>query len=210
MFSGYIDVGVLPAFLGAVVVLMVVPGPDMAFMVATGLRDGRRAAAQAAFGITAGVSVYVVLTALGLGALLAAMPQVGDMIRLCGAAYLVYLAWATWRSAGAPVAVESAPQPRAFRRGFLVNVSNPKILLFFTAFLPQFLGDAAGNPALQLLVLGLLLQAIGLVVDLVTGQLAGAVRERVLGRPRVRSLFERLAATVYGALAAALLADSLR
>lgn len=210
MFSGYIDVGVLPAFLGAVVVLMVVPGPDMAFMVATGLRDGRRAAAQAAFGITAGVSVYVVLTAFGLGALLAAMPQVGDMIRLCGAAYLAYLAWATWRSAGAPVAVESAPQPRAFRRGFLVNVSNPKILLFFTAFLPQFLGDAAGNPALQLLVLGLLLQAIGLVVDLVTGQLAGAVRERVLGRPRVRSLFERLAATVYGALAAALVADSLR
>lgn len=210
MFSGYIDVGVLPAFLGAVVVLMVVPGPDMAFMVATGLRDGRRAAARAAFGITAGVSVYVVLTALGLGVLLAAMPQVGDVIQLGGAAYLGYLAWTTWRSAGAPVPVDAPPQSKAFRRGFLVNLSNPKILLFFTAFLPQFLGGAAADPTLQLLLLGVLLQVIGLVVDLVTGQLAGAVRDRVLGSPRVRTVFERLAATVYGALAAALVVDSLR
>ncbi|MCP2254216.1 Threonine/homoserine/homoserine lactone efflux protein [Prauserella aidingensis] len=210
MFSGYIDVAVLPAFLGAVVLLMVMPGPVMAFMVATGLRDGRRAAARAAFGVNVGVSVYVVLTALGLGALLAAMPQVGDVIRLCGAGYLGYLAWTTWRSAGDPVAVDTPPQPRAFRRGFLVNLSNPKILLFFTAFLPQFLGDAAANPALQLLVLGLLLQLVGLVVDLVTGQLAGAVRDRVLARPRVRTLFERLSATVYGVLGAALVADSVR
>lgn len=210
MSSGYIDVGVLPAFLGAVVVLLIVPGPDMAFMVATGLRDGRRAAARAAFGITAGVSVYVGLTALGLGALLAAMPQVGDVIQLGGAAYLGYLAWTTWGCAGAPIPVDAPPQPRAFRRGFLVNLSNPKILLFFTAFLPQFLGDAAANPALQLLLLGVLLQVIGLAVDLVTGQLAGAVRDRVLGRPRVRAVFERLAATVYGALAAALVVDSSR
>ncbi|GAA1240759.1 hypothetical protein GCM10009676_27160 [Prauserella halophila] len=70
--------------------------------------------------------------------------------------------------------------------------------------------SAAANPALQLLLLGVLLQVIGLAVALVTGQLAGAVRDRVLGSPRVRTVFERLAATVYGALAAALIADSAR
>ncbi|RZQ65149.1 LysE family translocator [Amycolatopsis suaedae] len=209
MSSGYIDVGVLPAFIGAAVVLMLAPGPDMAFMVATGLRDGRKGATRAALGITAGVSVYVVLTALGLGAFLAAAPGVADAIRLTGAAYLAYLAWSSWRAGGAPMEA-SAGATGAFRRGFLVNISNPKIMLFFTAFLPQFLGDTSENPVLQLLMLGLILQLLGLLTDLAIGYAAGAVRDRVLSRSGVRKLLERLAAGVYGALAAVLVAETVR
>src|SRR4051812_16332587 len=105
MSTGYtwVDLGVLPTFIAAVVVLLLVPGPDMAFMVAAGLRGGRRGATRAALGVTAGVSVYVVLTALGLGVFLAAAPGVADAIRLSGAAYLLYLAWAPWRSSGSPL-----------------------------------------------------------------------------------------------------------
>jgi threonine/homoserine/homoserine lactone efflux protein len=212
MATGYawLDLGVLPAFIAAVVILLLAPGPDMAFMVATGLRDGRTGATRAALGITAGVSIYVVLTALGLGVFLAAAPGVVSAIQLGGAAYLGYLAWVTWRSSGSPLETSTVQSSGVFRRGFVVNLSNPKIMLFFTAFLPQFLGDTAQNPVLQLLMLGLILQLLGLLADLAIGYAAGAVRDRVLQSIRVRTLLERGAAGVYGALAALLLADAVR
>ncbi|SDL82126.1 Threonine/homoserine/homoserine lactone efflux protein [Nonomuraea jiangxiensis] len=204
------DLSVLPAFIAAVLVLLLAPGPDMAFMVAAGLKHGRGGATRAALGITAGVSVYVVLTALGLGAFLAAAPGVAATIQLAGAAYLAYLAWVTWRSSGLPLEASIVKSADVFRRGFVVNIFNPKIVLFFTAFLPQFLGDANGNPVLQLLMLGLILQVLGLLADLAIGYAAGAVRDRVLHRTGVRRLLERFAATVYGALAAALLVNTVR
>jgi threonine/homoserine/homoserine lactone efflux protein len=212
MSTGYawVDLGVLPAFITAVVILLLAPGPDMAFMVATGLRDGRAGATRAAFGITSGVGVYVVLTALGLGVLLAAAPGVSEAIQLGGAVYLAYLAWATWRSSGSPLETSTVRSGDVFRRGFVVNISNPKIMLFFTAFLPHFLGDAIENPVPQLLMLGLILQILGLLADLAVGYAAGAIRDRVLHRTRVQTLLERLAAGVYGALATVLLADAVR
>lgn len=145
----WVDLGVLPAFIAAVVVLLLAPGPDMAFIVATGLRDGRGGATRAALGITAAVSVYVVLTALGVGAFLAAAPGIAEVIQLGGAAYLSYLAWATWRSSGSPLEPSPEQSANVFRRGFAVNIANPKIMLPFTAFLPQFLGEATENPVLQ-------------------------------------------------------------
>ncbi len=209
-----VDLTVLPAFLVAVLVILVAPGPDMAFMVASGLNGGRRAATRAAFGITTGVTVYVLLTAAGLGALLAAAPTAVNAIRLAGAGYLAYLAWSTWRNAGPATGsgldgdLGAGVGQHVFRRGFLVNLANPKIALFFTAFLPQFLGDVTGNPAVQLLMLGLVLQALGLLVDLAIGYAAGTMRDRVLRRPAVRRTLDRLAAAVYAALAVVLLGES--
>lgn len=210
--TGYawVDLDVLPAFITAVVIFLLAPGPDMVFMVATGLRDGRKGATRAALGITAGVSVYVVLTALGLGVFFAAVPRVADAIQVGGAAYLAFLAWATWRSSRSPLEASPVESADVFRRGFMVNIANPKIVLFFTAFLPQFLGDAAENPVLQLLMLGLILQILGFLTDLAIGYAAGAIRDRVLHRRRVRALLQRLAAGVYGVLAAVLLADAVR
>lgn len=211
--SGYalVDVTVLPAFLVAVVIILIAPGPDMAFMVASGLNGARRAATRAAFGITAGVTVYVLLTAAGLGAVLAAAPTALTAIRLAGAGYLAYLAWSTWRTAGsetisAPLG-EQTVTDHTFRRGFLVNLANPKIALFFTAFLPQFLGDVTGNPAVQLLMLGLILQLLGLLGDLMIGFAAGTMRDRVLRRPTIRRALDRVSAGVYAALATLLAAE---
>nr|WP_175548107.1 LysE family translocator [Saccharopolyspora flava] len=149
------------------------------------------------------------LTALGLGAFLAATPSLVTALQLGGAAYLAYLAWTTWRTAAAPVEIATTPT-RAFRKGFLVNIANPKIALFFTAFLPQFLGDAEKNPTLQLLLLGFLLQSLGLLTDLAIGCAAGAVRDRLLHRPRPRTLLNHLAATTYATLGVTLLAKTLR
>lgn len=201
-----VDVSVLPPFLLAVLVMLLAPGPDMAFMVASGLNGGRWAAVRAALGITVGVSVYVVLTALGLGALLAAAPAISTAIQLAGAVYLAYLAWSTWGSSTQSHDLGDPGTGHFFRRGFLVNLANPKVVLFFTALLPQFLGGVTADPTIQLLMLGLVLQALGLVVDLVIGLSAGALRDRVLNRPGTRALMERLSAGVYAALAIGVLA----
>jgi threonine/homoserine/homoserine lactone efflux protein len=210
--TGYtwVDVSVLPTFIAAVAILLLAPGPDMVFMVATGLRDGRKGAARAALGITAGVSVYVLLAALGLGVVLTSAPGAITVIQLGGAAYLAYLAWETWHSSRSPLEASTGEPAGVFRRGFVVNIANPKIILFFTAFLPQFLGDTTGNPVLQLLMLGVVLQTLGFLSDLAIGYAAGAIRDRVLERTSARSFMQWLAAGVYGILATVLLIDIMR
>ena len=124
-----LDVSVLPAFLIAVVVILVTPGPDMAFLIATGVSQGRRAAVRGAFGVTSAMTIWVLVAATGLGVALTQVPAALDAIRLAGAGYLLFLAITTWRHAGAAVAEVSAA-PNVFRRGFVVNLTNPKVALF--------------------------------------------------------------------------------
>lgn len=202
------DLSVLPGFLLAVAVLMAVPGTDMALLVATALAGGRRAAVWTAAGIATAVSLYAGLAAAGLAAVLAAAPGALVALRVLGAVYLAVLAWTTWRSrapAGHPAAV---PAPAAFRRGLLVNLSNPKMVLFFTAFFPQFLGDATGGTAAQMLMLGAVLVVVGLV-----GNVAIVLVADRLGRAFARgggapsTSVRGAAAAVYGTLAAVLLLD---
>lgn len=201
-----VDVSVVPAFLLAVLVILVTPGPDMAFMIATGINQGRRAAVRGALGVTTAMTVWVLVAATGLGVALAQLPAALDAIRVAGAGYLLFLAITTWRHAGAPVA-EAHTVPNVFRRGFVVNITNPKIALFFIAFLPQFLGSTTASPFAQVLMLGLLLQLTGLVADIAVGSAAGTFRDLVLGRQGVRRALDGAAGTVYGALAGLLLVE---
>lgn len=200
----------LPGFLGVIAIFLAIPGPDMAFMVATGLSGGRGAAARAALGIAAGVGVYVTLTAAGLAALLAAVPAGVHVIRVAGAGYLLFLAWRAWHTDGTILAIDEVPlQP--FRRGFLVNLSNPKIVVFFTALLPQFLGRVHGSgPTLQFMMLGLVLLLLGLAIDLLICYAAGSMHQRVLQSPIVRRRLQRTSSVIYGSLGTALLADTAR
>ena len=200
---------VLPAFLVAAVVILATPGPDMAFMVATGINQGRGAAVRGAFGVTTAMSIWVLVAATGLGVALTQVPAALDGIRLAGAGYLAFLAISTWRHAGAAIS-EAAVVPNVFRRGFVVNLTNPKVALFFVAFLPQFLGTTGENPMAQMLMLGLLLQATGLVTDLAIGSAAGVFRDAVLSRRRVRLALDGAAGTVYGGLAALLVVGVVR
>jgi threonine/homoserine/homoserine lactone efflux protein len=204
-----LDVSVLPAFLLAVTVILVTPGPDMAFMIATGINQGRRAAVRGAFGVTTAMSIWVLVAATGLGVALSQLPAALDAIRLAGAGYLAFLAISTWRHAGAAIA-EASVVPNVFRRGFVVNMTNPKIALFFVAFLPQFLGTAEAHPMAQMLMLGLLLQVTGLAADLMIGAAAGVFRDAVLGRRRVRLALDAAAGTVYGGLAGLLVLGVVR
>ena len=204
MTEGYgVDLGVLPAFLTTAILICLAPGPDMAYLVGTGVAGGRSAATKASLGVTLGVTVYAVVVAAGLGTVVTDHPTVLVALQALGCLYLVRLAAVTFRDArrGA-VTAGPAADGDWFRRGLVVNLSNPKVLLFFLAFLPQFLG-AATRPVLQLLLLGLLFQAVGLVVDLAIGWSAGSFRDRVLARPAALRALPYTSAGVFLVLAVA-------
>jgi threonine/homoserine/homoserine lactone efflux protein len=202
-------------FLVAATVICVAPGPDMAFVMASGLAHGRRGGVLAAVGVSLGVSVWVMTTAFGLGALLTAAPAAATALRVAGAAYLAYLAWQTWRTAGTAAGLAAMQAVRwsrsaTFWRGTFTNLANPKMPLFFGAFLPQFVRQGHGSVVAQFVVLGLILQGLGLLVDCVVGLVAGGVRDLVATRPAVRRALDRAAASVLAALGLALVYELAR
>ena len=162
------DAHALLVFMAAALALNVTPGPDMLYVIARGTAEGRRAGIVSALGIGAGTLFHVAALALGLSALLAAVPLAYDAVRWAGAAYLVWLgvrALAGARRAGAAAAVERAAPWAIFRQGVVTNVLNPKVALFFLAFLPQFVDPARGSPAAQIAALGLLFDVQGTLVN---------------------------------------------
>ncbi len=199
---------VLGPFLVAVLVICVAPGPDMAFVMASGLSRGPRGALLAATGVSVGVTVWVLVTAFGLGALVTELPEISMALRIAGAVYLAYLAWDTWRNAGKhAVDGQHDDGHRMFWRGTMTNLANPKMALFFTAFLPQFVDADNGSIILQFVVLGLIMQAIGWIVDAMIGVAAGGARDLLGRRPGIRTNLDRAAGGVFAALAIAVVVE---
>ena len=172
----------LALFLAAGLALNLTPGPDMLYVAARGASEGRSAGVASALGIGAGTLVHVTLVAAGLAALLAAVPVAYLALRLGGAAYLIYLGVRALRGGPAASVGSLAPAPLGviFRQGVITNVLNPKVALFFLAFLPQFVDPSRGNPALQVVALGLLFDVSGtlvnLAVALASSRVAGQLR----------------------------------
>jgi len=208
-----VDIHVVLAFVAACTLLSLAPGPDLLFVVANGAAGGRRAGVLAALGMSTGLAVHTVAAAFGLGALIGAAPQALAAVRIAGALFLLYLAVATWRSSRAEPRREEVPR-RSLRRTYLMatltNLANPKVILFYLAFVPQFVGTGPGTwpVTAQLLLLGLVFIVIGLAVDGTAGLLSGALSERITARPGIRRWMERASATVFAALAVRLVADS--
>jgi threonine/homoserine/homoserine lactone efflux protein len=171
----------LALFLAAGLALNLTPGPDMIYVAARGASEGRSAGVVSALGIGVGTLVHVTLVAAGLAALLAAVPIAHFVLRLAGAAYLIYLGVRALR--GGPHMSRSAPAPAPigviFRQGVITNVLNPKVALFFLAFLPQFVDPTRGNPALQVIALGLLFDVSGTIVNLAVALASSRVADRL-------------------------------
>jgi threonine/homoserine/homoserine lactone efflux protein len=174
------SVETLLAFTLAGVILVIVPGPSVLFIVGRALAHGRRAALASVAGNTAGASLVVIVVALGFGAIAAQSAAVFTALKLAGAAYLVYLGVQTIRKRDEIVARLDEPMTPADRRMFLqgviVGVTNPKVLIFFAAVLPQFVDTEAGSPTTQMLVLGLLFAIIAAALDATWGLAAGTAR----------------------------------
>ncbi len=174
-------------------VLVVIPGPSVLFIVGRALAQGRRAALLSVAGNTTGVAVVVVVVALGLGAVAAASSVVFTTLKFAGAAYLVYLGVQTIRhrgELGAALAGGARGEAlRAYRQGVVVGATNPKVLVFFAAVLPQFVDPTAGSTTTQMLVLGLLFALLAAVLDALWGLAAGSARDWFATSPvRLRRL----------------------
>ncbi len=189
-------------FIGASVLLYLTPGADMMFTIASRVAGGPRAGLAAAFGIALGVLVHVTAAAAGLAVLVIANPNLLDLIRYAGAAYLAFLAWQSWNDRGHLSRAEGRRDIwRAFRRGFLTNILNPKVALFILTFLPQFIDPAVGPVWHQIVIPGIILGLGGVLTDGTYGVLAGYLAGRVR---RSTGAMNKISAIIFGSLAARL------
>jgi threonine/homoserine/homoserine lactone efflux protein len=165
-------------FLAASLVVIVTPGQDMLLVMSRSIGQGARAGIVTAAGVSAGLLGHTLLATLGLGALLHASEMLFQVLKLIGAAYLVYLGLRLLRTAATRHRLQTVAKrslPRLFAEGALSNLSNPKIALFYFAFLPQFVPTSAAQPTLSLLILGIAFAALTFVVKGPIGYGAGAL-----------------------------------
>ncbi|MFJ4337383.1 LysE family translocator [Streptomyces sp. NPDC088915] len=197
-----VDLSVLPGYIAVILLFLGPPGPDMAYMLAVGLEGGRRSALKAILGIGTGMCVYAAAVVAGLGEIARSHPSLLDAVRILGAAYLLWLAYTTLRSARRAIGGHGdVGTGRWYLRGLLISLTNPKIILFYLAVLPQFLGDAE-DPGVQMALLG----AINVLMEVVLyggiGMLAGSFRTRLTGSSKATAVLNYGACAVYVVLAA--------
>jgi threonine/homoserine/homoserine lactone efflux protein len=188
-----VSVDRLLAFAAVSFLLILIPGPSVLFVVGRALAQGRRAALTTVVGNTLGAYVLVAAVALGIGSIVERSVVVFTVLKLAGAVYLVYLGVKAWRDRGslrASFAGTGAAHSglRTFWEGFTVGVSNPKTIVFFGAVLPQFVDRGQGHAAAQMLVLGLVFNAIAVVSDSTWGLVAATARNWFAHSPRRLSL----------------------
>lgn len=189
-------------FLGGALLLNVTPGPDMAFTLASAARGGTRAGVAAAIGVGAGSLCWALVTTLGLAALLAASEQGLTVIRLIGGFYLLYLAVRTITDPTdqATVSADGASRATAkyFRDGAVTNLFNPKVGLFYLAFLPGFADPSVGSVAFQTLLLGVIFSITGAAVLVAVAIAAGGVRNALASSARFRFGLKAMSASLFG------------
>jgi threonine/homoserine/homoserine lactone efflux protein len=182
-----IDSGALTTFAVTAFLLIIVPGPSVLFVISRGVALGRKAALLTVVGNAAGVALQVAVVAAGLGAVLERSAVLLDVVRFAGAAYLVYLGVQALRHRQELSTVldvtATRPSRHILREGLVVGVTNPKLIVFFTAVLPQFVEPSAGPVAVQLLIFGAVFVAIALVMDSCWGLAAGTARTWLSSRP---------------------------
>ena len=206
-----LDLAVLPGFLVAVVLVTLAPGPDNTYIAAVALARGSRAqrVALRRQGCPFGMLVHVgAPSTLGLAVLMRSTPWVLTAVQLAGAAYLGWLAVTTLRAARRATPITAAPPPRQLlKRAVLTNLTNPKVILFFAAFLPQFTRHGHGPLAVQLLTLGLIFLLVGLICDSAIGLTVGRLGRSFAPGGRGTTTLTTVAGLTFATLGLLLVAD---
>lgn len=196
------------SFTIAAAFLAVAPGPDNLFVLLQSAMYGSRAGIFVTLGLCVGVFIQTLLAAFGVAAVVAASPTLLMIIQLAGAAYLLYLAWGAWK---APVGGESGESAKKYprlsnfqlwRRGILMNITNPKVLIFFLAFFPQFIikGSTESQVMVQMLIMGMTFLVCTLVVFSAIAWCAGTLADR-LRSPKVQTILNKVSAVIFTVLA---------
>ncbi len=196
-------------FVAAGLLLNITPGPDMAYIIGRSAQLGVRGGVVAAIGITAGCFVHIASAALGLSAILATSAQAFFVLKMIGAAYLVWVGFTMVRQAGRGGGQQDRDEAAitlrgVFLQGFLTNALNPKVALFFLAFLPQFIAADAPSKAAAFVLLGLVFCATGTIVCLLVAWLAAGVSNAVKAGSNVRVWIERTLGALFIGLGAKL------
>jgi threonine/homoserine/homoserine lactone efflux protein len=189
-------------FFSAALALTLSPGPDMIYILSRTTAQGAKAGIAATAGVCSGAFVHVFATALGLSAILLASSAAFTVVKTIGAAYLVYLGVRALRAKGGSAQLSPRATPgavtswQAYRDGVLIDVLNPKVAIFFMAFLPQFVRPEAGSTAIQLIVLGTMVIALGFVVN----SLLALAAARTIGFFKARPMASTWLNRVFGSL----------
>ncbi len=194
-------------FLITSLIVVLIPGTGVIYTVSTGLVQGRRASIYAALGCTAGIVPHLLATVLGLAAVMHTSALAFQVLKYAGVAYLFYVAWATWRDKSAFAVDGSVSRTTAsglVLKAFLLNILNPKLTIFFLAFLPQFVQPGASQPLVQLLVLSAVFMAMTFAVFVVYGFVAHAFRAAVIESARVQRWLRYSFAAAFAGLGARL------
>ena len=199
------------AFLITSLVIVVTPGPGVLFTLGAGISRGARAAVLAAFACTLGIVPHMIAAVTGLAAIMHASAVAFSIIKLLGVAYLLYLAWKTFRDKSV-FEVQAGPGKvspwRVIVSGVLVNTLNPKLTIFFFAFLPQFVPASTPHATAHMLLLSAVFMAMTFVVFAAYGAIAGVLRDRVLSRPRLVDRIRKTFAASFALLGARLAVES--
>ncbi|GGB79427.1 lysine transporter LysE [Marinobacterium zhoushanense] len=194
-------------FLLTSLVVVLIPGTGVLYTISTGLFLGLRASLFAAIGCTFGIFPSMLASILGLSVILHTSALAFQVVKFAGVAYLLYLAWGMWKHTSG-LALTQGGQGRSMFdlafKGFLINILNPKLTLFFLAFLPQFVPETTTTPMTHMLVLGLVFMGMTLGVFVLYGLLANGFRRHVLGSPRVAKYMQRSFAATFALLGAKL------
>lgn len=190
-------------FLLTSLIIVLIPGTGVIYTVSTGLFHGRRASVAAAVGCTAGILPHLLVSLLGLSYLLHLSAVVFQGLKFVGVAYLLYLAWALWRDTGGISFASASPHNTLWRtagKAVLLNLLNPKLTLFFFAFLPLFITPNTSSPVAELLLLSVVFMALTLIIFSLYGLLASGVRRYVVSSPSVVLWLRRSFAVAFAGL----------
>jgi threonine/homoserine/homoserine lactone efflux protein len=188
-------------------VVVFAPGTGVVYTVSTGIVSGGKSSVAAAVGCTAGIIPHMMASIFGLSAIMHMSSLAFQAIKFAGAAYLLYLAWSMWRETGRLTFDTAGTRKGAWRiatRGFLINILNPKLSIFFLAFLPLFVSPAAPSPVIEMLWLGLVFMGLTLVIFILYGILAHGVRAWIATSPIRMVRLQRSFAVLFAALGAKL------
>ena len=190
-------------FLLTSLVVVLIPGTGVLYTVATGLLVGKRASLFAAIGCTLGIIPALLASGLGLAAVFHTSALAFQVVKYVGAVYLLYLAWQMWRSSG-PLSVSNTSSPMnassVILKGFLINILNPKLSIFFLAFLPQFIPSATESVLMSMMALGLVFMLMTFAVFVVYGILSSQVSHFIVTSEKVSTVMQKVFATSFAAL----------
>lgn len=203
---------VLFLFIAASAALAIAPGPDNIFVLTQSAIHGRKAGIVVTLGLCSGLVVHIAAVALGVAAMLKASAIAFTALKIVGAAYLLYLAWQAFRAGNAPIAVKSENLVSAkalYIRGILMNVTNPKVAIFFLAFLPQFTDPSRGSISMQIIVLGVIFMVTALIIFSGIAWAASCIGSWLKRSSRAQIYINRFAGIVFILLAYRLILSEL-